>query len=309
MRLSLRAYRLLIKLYPARFREDYGGPLQRQFTDEHLESASAWSLFVLWLRTLADLARSLPLQVAREINLDARHTLRLWRRRPMHTLFAIAVLTIAIGANTGVFSVLNALLLRSLPFHDPDRLAAMRMNLPGGLGSPKAFHEWRRNSTYVADAFNYTSGAVNLEGVSESARIRLTEASWNFFNVVGVRPALGRGFVEGEDNTGAEGVAVNRSRLWQQLYGGDRSAIGRTIKVNGTPLTIVGVAPPRFDYPRGTAVWSATVFDYRAHPEDDGDVRPRSRRLKEGLPWSQARQAFEPRACSRSHPSGATPPR
>ena len=157
MRLSLRAYRQLIKLYPARFREDYGGPLQRQFTDECLESASAWTLTVLWFRTLLDLARSLPVQVAREINLDARHTLRLWRRRPMHTVFAIAVLTIAIGANTGVFSVLNALLLRSLPFEEPERLAAMRRYLPGGLGSPKAFHDWRRNSTYAADAFNYTS--------------------------------------------------------------------------------------------------------------------------------------------------------
>jgi len=300
VRLSLRAYRWLIKLYPARFREDYGGPLQRQFTDEYLESASAWSLLVLWLRTLLDLARSLPLQVAREVNLDARHTLRLWRRRPMHTLFAIAVLTIAIGANTGVFSVLNALLLRSLPFHEPDRLAAMRMYLPGGLGSPKAFHEWRRNSTYAADAFNYTSGEVNLEGVSEAARIRLTEASWNFFNVLGVRPAVGRGFVEGEDNTGAEGVAVIGQGLWQQLYGGDRSAIGRTIKVNGTPLTIVGVAPPRFDYPRGTAVWSATVFDFQRIPKTTVTFWSAVARLKDDMPWSQARQAFEAEAYAKS---------
>ena len=300
MRLSLRAYRLLVKLYPARFREDYGGPLQRQFTDEYLESASAWSLTVLWLRTLIDLARSLPVQIAREVNLDARHTFRLWRRRPLHTVFAIAVLTIAIGANTGVFSVLNALLLRTLPFHQPDRLAAMRMHLPGGLGSPNAFHEWRRHSTYATDAFNYTSGEVNLDGVPQVARIRLTETSWNFFNVLGAQPVLGRGFSDGEDTPGADAVVVIGYGLWQQLYGGDPAAIGKTIKINGTPLTIVGVAPPRFDYPRGTAVWSATVFDWARIPKTAVTFYFAVARLKDGLTWSQARQAFEAEAYAKS---------
>ncbi len=300
MRLSLRAYRLFLKLYPARFREEYSSPLERQFKDEYLEAGSASSVARLWLRTLADVARSLPIQIAREVGQDVRHTLRLWRRRPLHTAFAMAVLTIAIGANTGVFSVLNALLLRSLPFHQPERLAAMRMYLPGGLGSPKAFHDWRRNSNYAADAFNYTSTEVNLEGVSQSARIRLTETSWNFFSVIGTQPWLGRGFTEGEDKPGSEGVAVIGYGLWRQLYGGEHGTLGTTIRVNGTPLTIVGIAPPGFDYPQGTAVWSSTVFDYQRIPKTTVAFWFAVARLKDGLSWSQARQAFEAEAYAES---------
>ena len=300
MRLSLRAYRVFLKLYPARFREEYGSPLERQFKDEYLEAGSASSVARLWLRTLADVARSLPVQIAREVGQDVRHTLRLWRRRPLHTAFAMAVLTIAIGANTGVFSVLNALLLRSLPFHQPERLAAMRMFLPGGLGSPKAFHDWRRNSNYAADAFNYTSTEVNLEGVSQAARVRLTETSWNFFNVIGTQPWLGRGFTEGEDKPGTEAVAVIGYGLWRQLYGGEHRTIGTTIRVNGTPLTIVGIAPPGFDYPQGTAVWSSTVFDYQRIPKTTVAFWFAVARLKDGLSWRQARQAFEAEAYAES---------
>ena len=300
MRLSLRAYRVFLKLYPARFREEYGSPLERQFKDEYLEAGSASSVARLWLRTLADVARSLPVQIAREVSQDVRHTLRLWRRRPLHTAFAMAVLTIAIGANTGVFSVLNALLLRSLPFHQPERLAAMRMFLPGGLGSPKAFHDWRRTSNYAADAFNYTSTEVNLEGVSQAARIRLTETSWNFFDVIGTQPWLGRGFTAGEDKPGTDAVAVIGYGLWRQLYGGEHRTIGTTIRVNGTPLTIVGIAPPGFDYPQGTAVWSSTVFDYQKIPKTTVAFWFAVARLKDGLSWSQARQAFEAEAYAES---------
>ncbi len=300
MRLSERLYRWLLRLYPARFREEYGTPLQRQFRDEYRDVTSVSSALRLWFRTLLDLTRSVPVQVAREFSLDARHTLRLWRRRPLHTAFAIAVLTIAIGANTGVFSVLNALLLRSLPFHQPERLAAMWMFLPGGLSDPKAFHDWRRNSHYAADAFNYTSTEVNLEGVSQAARIRLTETSWNFFNVLGTQPWLGRGFAEGEDNPGTESVAVIGYGLWQQFYGGQVGAIGTALKVNGVPLTIVGIAPPGFDYPRGTAVWSSTVFDYQRIPKTTVAFWFAVARLKDGLSWSQASQAFEAEAYAKS---------
>ena len=300
MRLSERLYRWLLRLYPARFREEYGTPLQRQFRDEYRDVASASSALRLWFRTLLDLARSVPVQVAREFSLDARHTLRLWRRRPLHTAFAMAVLTIAIGANTGVFSVLNALLLRSLPFHQPERLAAMWMFLPGGPSNPKVFHDWRRNSHYAADAFNYTSSEVNLEGVSQATRIRLTETSWNFFNVLGTRPWLGRGFAEGEDNPGTDGVAVIGYGLWQQLYGGQVGALGTALKVNGVPLTIVGIAPPAFDYPRGTAVWSSTVFDYQRIPKTTVAFWFAVARLKDGLSWSQASQAFEAEAYAAS---------
>src|SRR5262245_61850528 len=100
MRFSLRVYRLLLKLYPASFREDYHAPLQQQFREELGEVAGLRALALFWGRTLRDFALSMPAQLGREVGQDSRHALRLWRQRPAHTLFAIAVLAIAIGANT-----------------------------------------------------------------------------------------------------------------------------------------------------------------------------------------------------------------
>ena len=112
---ALKLYRFLVKFYPAGFHDDFAGPLEREFRDELAESSGVFALARLWIRLLADLAVSIPLQFLREVLQDARHTLRLWANRPWQTGFAILALAIGIGANTGVFSVVNALLLRSLP--------------------------------------------------------------------------------------------------------------------------------------------------------------------------------------------------
>src|SRR5438046_2000218 len=124
----------------------------------------------------ADLAISIPAQVSREVSQDVRHTLRLWASRPWHTGFAIAALAIGIGANTGVFSVVNALLLRSLPFHEPSRLAALHHGeLIPPHDSARQFHEWRQQSTYLADAALVEKYDVNLGGVSDPGRAHVAQ--------------------------------------------------------------------------------------------------------------------------------------
>lgn len=156
MRRSLRLYRLLLKLYPAAFREHYEAPLERQFKDDLAEVHGTRGAARFWLATLADFAQSMPPQLAREVVQDGRHALRRWRRRPLAATFSVAVLTIAIGVNTGVFSVVNALLLRSLPYQDPGRLAVLQ-----SYGPPReGFHEWHRQSAYLADAAMYDTGDV-----------------------------------------------------------------------------------------------------------------------------------------------------
>ena len=295
MRLSLRVYRALLKLYPAGFREEYDAALQRQFKDDYAEVLRPSDLPRFWARTLIDFAQSMPAQLAREIAQDTRHALRLWRRRPLTTGFAIAALAIAIGANTGVFSVFNALLLRSLPFHEPDRLALLRLfSPPRGLDGA-GFHEWRRESAYLADAASYGSSLdVNVEGARAIGRMRLTETSSNFFTLLGTAPVHGRAFMAGEDVPGRDGVAVIGYGLWQELFGGDRRAIGATLHVNGAPLEVVGVAPPGFDYPQNTDIWSPTAFDFPRIPKT-GSAYFWSTigRLRPGLTWAQARRAFE----------------
>ncbi len=245
-----------------------------------------------WLLRLCPVAVSLLVQVSRELFQDVKHTLRLWARRPWQAGFAIAALAIGIGANTGVFSVVNALLLRSLPFREPDRLALLHQFIPPH-DSAKQFHDWRQQSAYLADAALFEEFDVNLGGVRVASRAHIAQTSWNFFSVLGTQPILGRGFAAEDDVDGTgwglpgrNATAVIGYGLWQRLFGGDSKVLGATIRIDGTPLTVVGVAPPGFDYPGKTVVWKPAAFS----PGNNGWAT--IARLKPGISWSQARAAF-----------------
>ena len=151
---------------------------------------------------------------------DVRYALRLWTGRPWQTAFAVAALAIGIGANTGVFSVVNALLLRSLPFREPDRLALTHEFIPPH-DTAKQFHEWSQQSTYLADAALFEEFDANLGGTRVATRVHVAQTSWNFFSVLGTQPVLGRGFASGDDVDGTgwglpgrNAVAVISYGLW-----------------------------------------------------------------------------------------------
>lgn len=124
--------------------------------------------------------------------------MRLWGRRPWQTAFAIVALAVGTGASTGVFSVVNALLLRSLPFQDPERLAYLS-NFFAPHDSATQFHEWRRQSTYLADTALFEPFDVNLGGAGEWRWAHIVQVCSNFFSVLGTQPVLGRGFAFGDD--------------------------------------------------------------------------------------------------------------
>ena len=256
---SLRLYRWLLKFYPASFRENYAVPMEREFRDELAESSGGHALAMLWVRLIVDLAVSIPLQFSREVSQDARHTIRLWANRPWYTGFAIVALAIGIGANTGVFSVVNTLLLRSLPFQDPSRLASLQTYLVPH-DSAKQFHDWRRQSTYLADAALFEQADFNVGSGQDIQRAHIAQTSWNFFSILGTQPVLGRGFKAGEDTPGHNEIAVIGYGLWQQMFAGERRVLGSTIRIDGMPLTIIGVAPLGFGYPSNTVLWKAAKF-------------------------------------------------
>jgi len=223
---------------------------------------------------------------------DLKYTLRLWATRPWQAAFAIAALAIGIGANTGVFSVVNALLLRSLPFREPDRLALLQ-HFIAPHDSTKEFHEWRQHSVYLADAALFEENDVNLGAVRVGMRAHVAQTSWNFFSVLGTQPVLGSGFSADEDVDGTgwgvpgrNAVAVISYGLWQQLFNGYPRALGSTIRIDGIPLTIVGVAPAGFDYPGNAVLWKPAAFS----PGNNGWGTVA--RLKPGISWPQARAAF-----------------
>jgi predicted permease len=228
---------------------------------------------------------------------DLKYTLRLWSVRPWHTGFAIAALAIGIGANTGVFSVVNALLLRPLPFREPDRLALLHAFIPPH-DSANQFHDWRQHSAYLADAaifeeFDANLGSVNPGGTRIGNRVHVAQTSWNFFSVLGAQPVLGTGFASDEDVDGTgwglpgpNAAAVISYGLWQQLFAGDPKVLGSMIQLDGNALTVVGVAPPGFDYPGKAVLWKPAAFS----PGNNGWGTVV--RLKSGIPWPQERAGF-----------------
>jgi predicted permease len=223
---------------------------------------------------------------------DLRYGVRMLTKTPWQTGFAIAALAIGIGSNTGVFSVVNALLLRSLPFREPDRLVLLHEFMPPH-DTAKQVHEWRQQSAYLADAAVFEEIDANLGGTRIAMRVHVAQTSWNFFSLLGTQPVLGRGFVPGDDVDGTgwglpgrNAVVVISYGLWQQAFGADPKALGATIQLDGHPLTVIGVAPPGFDFPRRAAIWKPAAFS----PGNNGWATVA--RLKPGVPWAQARAAF-----------------
>ncbi|HEY3741253.1 MAG TPA: ADOP family duplicated permease [Bryobacteraceae bacterium] len=302
--LSLKLYRFLLNFYPATFRENYAGPLEREFLDEYGEAPTRAGVLLLWARTLADFATSVPTMLAREFREDAWHAVRMWRKRPLPVIMAILALAIGIGANIGVFSVVDALLLRSLPFREPERLVGFEAYFPLGFdATPKTLAEFRAKSQYLEGVVACMVSEVNFTDSQHPIRVKLTAVNWEFFNVLGTRARAGRTFVAGEDEKGHDTVAVIGYALWQQMFGGDSRAIGSKISINGTSFEIIGVAPPDFDYPDKSQVWTPTVFDFARIPMNGGINFVRDLgRLKPGLTLAQAQSAMEAEAKATKQP-------
>lgn len=289
----MKLYRLLLSFYPARFREEYGGPLEQQFADEYRVARGAGERARLWLLALRDLAWSIPVELAHELKQDLAHSLRVHARRPFLMLFTVAILALAIGGVTGVFSVVNAVLIKSLPFRDPDRLVVLS-NSGGKMTETQAtFHRWRNSNAYLNDAAAFLLAEMNLSGVSAPVRVTVAETSFTFFSVLGSAPLLGRAFAPSEDVPGNDGVAVISYSLWQQQFGGDPRVLGSKLLLNGSPMTVIGVARPGFDYPSKSSVWTPTAFDFERLPKSGVFFWQSIGRLKAGLNPARAEQMFE----------------
>ena len=235
---------------------------------------------------------------------DIRYGLRMMRKSPGFTTVAVLTLALGIGANAGAFSIVNTLLLRSLPFREPDRLTLLQ-NFSPPHDTASQFHDWRRQREYFADAAVVEDIDANLGGGRGVIRAHVAQTSWNFFSVLGTQPILGHGFASGDevDATGSglpgrNAVAVIGYGLWQELYGGDPKALGATIRVDGNALTIIGVAPRGLDYPNKTVVWKPGAFN----PGNDGWVT--IARLKSGVSLARAQAAFAVEAERQSRERG-----
>jgi predicted permease len=198
---------------------------------------------------------------------DVRFGLRMLGKRPVFTSVALLTLSLGIGANTAIFSVVNAVLLRPLPYEDSERIVRVWNTFaPRGLTrqpvSEPEFVEFRDQSKSFEHVAAYVTGALTLTGAGEPDRVVATESSAALFSVLGVRPELGRTFSAEEEQAGRPEVIVVSHRLWQRRFGADPGLIGKTLTLNGRGRTVVGIMPHGFNYPTGEVdLWAPLTVD------------------------------------------------
>ena len=224
---------------------------------------------------------------------DVRFALRQFRNSPGLALVILATLGLAIGANTAVYSVLNAVLFRSVPYPEPDRLATVVSTYTGhGHASENDSQTGSqflliRDAAPGLDTAAYSGeGGVNFTAGSHPEYIQQQRVSAGFFRVLGIQPQYGREFTRAEDVPGGPALAVLSYRFWQRVFHGDPQAIGRTIMLRGEPYTVIGVMPQSFRASAPVDVWTPLRPSPRG--EGSGSNYGAIARLKPGVSWPEA---------------------
>ena len=194
---------------------------------------------------------------------DFLYAVRRLVKAPGFTVVAVLTLALGIGANSAIFSVVNGVLLKPLPYPEPERLVGVYHVTEGhrAVMSGPNFTDVARAATSFESAAAISSGRMILTGEGEPARLAIAEVSASLFNVLRVRPALGRAFNADENTPGRNNIVILSHGLWQQRFGSDRSVIGKRITLDGVSKEIVGVMPAGFSYPSGRDAWLPVDYD------------------------------------------------
>ena len=228
---------------------------------------------------------------------DVRYALRSLSRNPGFALLAILVMALGIGANTAVFSVVNAVLLKPLPYGDPDRIVTLstsgRRDTSRSYVSAPDFHDWHHQSRSFAAMAYYKAEdtAVMHHATAEYAHVARVSAE--FFDVLSVRPFAGRLFSREQTEPGSGAAALVGYEYWQDHFAGNTGAVGQTIRVFGKTLAVVGVLPPRFQFPDKTEIWIPTDTIIRDGESRGGLNRQVIARLKTGVSLEQAQAGMD----------------
>jgi len=246
---------------------------------------------------------------------DIRYGTRMLRKNPGFTTVAVLTLALGIGVNTAIFSVVNAVLLRPLPYPEPGQLVQLRADWSGSpstdIGS-SAFIEARAQSQSLTRIAAYSGGEMNLTGAVSAERVVAGAVTADFFPLLGVQPALGRNFTREEDTPNGPKAAILGHSLWQSRFGGDADVLGRTITLNEQNYTVVGILPARFQYPEPFQLWTPLALGETGGTfvkYGEGMMLLKAiARLKPGVTLQQAQTELRTIA-QRNQPRGPTAPR
>jgi putative ABC transport system permease protein len=287
----MRFYRALMWLYPASFRLEYGDELVRTFAARRTGASGPMSwLATIWL-AIADV---LPNALATHWDIlkqDLHYTVRALRRTPGFALTAVLVVALGVGANAAAFSVATFVLVPRLPFPHAERLVKVWESAPafGRLElSPASLKDWKAGTSSFAAMGAVQTTAVNLSGGGEPQRVGAAAVTADVFPILGRAAALGRTFAP-SDTVAGRSVVLSYD-LWQTQYGADNTVLGKTVELDGTPYTVIGVMPRDFFYPnRDAQLWTTLAFPADAFSDRGNNYLQGIARLAPGVTVEGAR--------------------
>jgi putative ABC transport system permease protein len=266
-RRATQRFRMLLRLLPAEFRGDYGPEMEQVFIDQREEAAREGGkigIWRLWWETAKGIFTTAPREHLSMLRQDSSFALRMMGKNLGFTIAAIIVLGLGIGANTAIFSVVNAVLLKPLPYQHGERLLMMRQSTPGtGLMgrnvSVSELMDYRRQNRSLDAIVEYHNMQFILLGRSEPEQVETGVVSWNFFDIFGVKPLVGRNFAPEDEKPGAPAVLLLSYEYWLRSFGGDPTVVGKVFRMNDKPHTVIGVLPPFPQYPQENDLYMPTV--------------------------------------------------
>jgi predicted permease len=287
----MRFYRLLLLLYPASFRREYGADMIADFARRRRESS--WALLDSAFDVLKNAAGA-HWDVLRQ---DLRYAARTLAHSPGFAITAILVTAIGIGANTAAFTVADFVLLRPLPFADPQSLVRMCEGPLDGTGwgcmnelSPANYRDYKAMSHSFSVMGAFTGGGGNLVGGAEPQRVASTQMTPEVFPLLGVAPLIGRTFDSTNGGQGDRQTVVLSFGLWQSRFGGDLQVLGRTVSLDGRPYEVIGVMPPTFNFPaRDVQLWTPLLFGPDDYQDRTNSYLQAIGRIKPGVTMDHAR--------------------
>jgi predicted permease len=301
-------YRLLLRLYPASFRLEYGDEMVAVFAQACADTSPFGRLGLLLRAVAGETVAAMGAHWAIATQ-DVRYTARTLVRAPGFALTAIVVTALGVGVNTAAFSVADFVLLRPLPFADADRLVRLCEGplKGGGWGcnnqlSPANYRDFKATSASFEAFGAFAADSLNLVGAGEPRRLEVTPVTPEVLPLLGVPPGLGRVFTKSDDDRTSVVLSYG---LWQSQFGGDPAVLGRAVTLNGAPYTVIGVMPPAFYFPhRDIQIWTLLTFSAQDLENRDASYIEGVGRLRPGIGFEQARTELEAIAArlSRDYP-------
>ncbi|HEX8724440.1 MAG TPA: ABC transporter permease [Gemmatimonadaceae bacterium] len=261
----MRLYRLLLHLYPASFRREFGAELRQAFALRRREASGLGGIALLWLETVPEVIGNAVAAHWDILVQDLRYARRTLARTWGFALTAVLVSALGVGATAAAFSVTDFVLLRPLPFQQPGQLVDIWEKLPGYAHlevSPANFVDWQTMAHSFRSMGAYSGLSANLIATGEPQRVQGAWVTYDLLSTLGVTPYLGRAFTAADDRSGAAGTVLLSYAFWQSEFGGDRAILGRSIRLDGESYRVIGVMRPDFQFPdRTVQFWTPFRWD------------------------------------------------